>query len=91
MQKNTLLPELDLLRDELLRDLSLLQKDIEENLGKVENKHIRHLLLKIIERQDRLFSYYVENREEAIRAIAHAHKSKQNSFTESLDLLAKLF
>ena len=91
MHTNNESPELAKIRETLLRELCFLQENIEENLGQIKSEVIKDTLLKIIERQDKLFAYYIDSREASVTAMAVSHKSNKNAYTESLDLLAKLY
>jgi hypothetical protein len=81
--------KLDRLREELLQDLCVLQEGIEENLKSIKNEMVKDTLLKIIERQDRLFEYYVGTREEIVKAARKEPKqtTEKNAYTECMDLL----
>lgn len=83
------------LRDNLLVQLKSLQDGIEDNLSKIKNDNIKETLLMILERQDKLFEYYVDTREDILRKAAESpaikNKKESNAHTHCAELLATIF
>lgn len=83
--------DLDLLRINLRNDLEKLHTRIDQCLFLVKNENIKQLFELLIERQDRLFEYYVSSREEIIQKqnqkITKSIEKPKNAFTDCMDLL----
>jgi small-conductance mechanosensitive channel len=89
--------ELDTLRQNLVKDLNIIQDGIKKDLKKITNKPVKDILLKILDRQDKLFEYYVGTREELVKSTYLSQQSppkkevSKNAYTESMDLLSRYF
>jgi len=89
--------ELDTLRQNLVKDLSVIQDGIKKDFKKITNKPVKDILLKILDRQDRLFEYYVGTREELVKSTYLSQKQSpkkevfKDAYTESMELLSKYF
>jgi hypothetical protein len=89
---------LEHLRDSLLVQLKSLQDGIEDNLSKIKNENIRDTLLMILERQDKLFEYYVDTREDILKKattsappVIKKESKEGNAHTHCAELLAAMF
>lgn len=77
--------ELHQLRQQLLDDLKLLQTVIDINLDCIEDGAVKNVLMALLDRQDKLFEFYISRRDDLIQKSLP--KPIKNSFTEYLELL----